>query len=74
MHWLVSLPQTGSKEDTWKSLTQIATYNAPLAECHKFSIPELKVHHSPPQTLDSAAISLSQQLLRLNIKWTIKSR
>lgn len=60
MHWLVSLPQTGSRDDTWSKLTQIATYNAPLAECHKFSIPELKVG-----TLDSLMV-LSDDLVKVN--------
>lgn len=46
MHWLVSLPLTGSKDDTWSSLQQLAMYHAPLAECHKFSIPELRVRRA----------------------------
>ena len=60
MHWLVSLPLTGSKDDTWNTLQQLTTYNAPLSTNHKFSIPELRVG-----TLDSLMV-LSDDLVKVN--------
>ena len=71
MHWLVSLPLTGSKDDTWSSLQQLATYNAPLAECHKFSIPELRVHRplSPSSPRMQACYSVTPNPTSLQVCW-----
>ncbi len=60
MHWLVSLPLLGSRDETWNKLQQISTYDAPLSSNHKFNIPELRVG-----TLDTLMV-LSDDLVKVN--------